>query len=269
MFFDSSDMEYRGNTACSVLDIDGHKIVLDCGTGLMQFYYDIKDEKNFKPGLKLDVLLSRLHLAHLIGFSSFSPILSPDSDIRIFTKSRNDAPLVSQVFGIFRPPYWPMEIAGITRAKVTGIIGGEPFMLNESIKITPFLWDSCVENETVSYRIDLINQTKTVKSVVYLPEYEINKNSKNYKRLINFCRNADLVLFAAAYLQKHEPAGQDYGHYIFEAGIALAEDCSCRKMIFPHICMDCSKQILNLAKGGSDLDNSKYSIAFDGMETDI
>ena len=76
-FFGRSSVEYGGNTVCSVLDIDGHIVVLDCGSGLMQFYYDMKDQ--FKDGFKFDVLLSHLHLDHIIGFSTFPPLFSTTS----------------------------------------------------------------------------------------------------------------------------------------------------------------------------------------------
>lgn len=262
-FFSRSNIEYGGNTACSVLDIDGHTVMLDCGTGLMQFYYDMKDNEKFKSGFKFDVLLSHLHLDHITGFSTFTPILSPDSDIRIFAKPGNDdIPLASQVFGIFSPPYWPVDIANMNRAKLIKITGEEPFMLGGNIKVTPFL--SGPGNETVNYRID---QTNTDKSVVYLLDYEITENSDKHDKLIDFCANADLVIFDAAYLREDYPSKRGWGHSTFDDGIGLAEASSCKKMIFSHICQDYSDKILNSVKSG--LDGLKYSIAFDGMEAEV
>ena len=256
-FFGRSSTEYGGNTVCTMLDIDGHIIIIDCGTALMQFYYDMKDK--YSTGFKFDILLSHLHLDHIIGFSTFSPILSDNSDIRIYTKSRNEHPLKSQVFGVFRPPYWPIEIAKLTSAKTVEIIGEAPFMLSEKIKVTPFLSEH--HNETVSFRID------ADKTLVYLLDYEINNNSDKYDKLISFCKDADLVIFDATYLPEDYHERRGWGHSTYEDGIALAEASFCKKMVFSHICQDYSDKTLSSLK--QSLDSSKYSIAFDGMELEL
>ena len=256
-FFGRSSIEYGGNTVCTVLDIDGHIVVLDCGTGIMQFYYDMKDR--FKDGFKFDILLSHLHLDHIIGFSTFSPLFSPESDIRIFTRSRNDLPLASQVFGAFQPPYWPIEIAEMTTAKVHEIIGEESFNLNDNIEVRTF-WSEH-HNETLGYRID------ADKSVVYLLDYEINANSDKYEKLVEFCKNADLVILDATYLPEDYPSRRGWGHSTYEDGINLAEASGSRKMIFSHISQDYTDDVLNTVR--KKLDAKRYSIAFDGMEMEL
>lgn len=256
-FFSKSHTEYGGNSVCAALDIDGHIVLLDGGTGLMQFYYDMKNR--FASGFRFDMLLSHLHLDHIIGFSMFSPILSPDSDIRIFTKSRNELPLVSQVFGVFRPPYWPVDIAKKTYAKVNGIFCEKPFILNNNIKVTPFFTEH--HNDTVAYRID------AEKSVIYLMDYEIQENADKYDKLIGFCKNADLIIFDAAYLSEDYPAKRGWGHSTFEGGMALAEASACKRMIFSHISQDYPDTVLNAVR--DRFDESKYTIAFDGMEIEV
>ena len=256
-FFCRSNLEHGGNTACAALDIDGHIVLLDCGSGIMQFYNDMKD--SFKDGFKFDVLLSHLHLDHIIGFSTFGPILSPDSDIRIFTKSRNDSALLSQVFGIFKPPYWPIDIAELTFAKAVDITGMESFLLSDKIKVTPF-WSEH-HNETIAFRVD------ADKSLVYLLDYEINANSNKYDDLICLCKNADLVIMDATYLPEDYPPRRGWGHSTFEDGIALAESSGCKKMVFSHICQDYSDEVLNAT--GIKLDRAKYAFAFDGMELEV
>ena len=256
-FFGRENVEYGGNTVCSVLDIDGHYIVLDCGTGLMQFYYEMKDK--FASGFKFDVLLSHVHLDHIIGFSTFGPILSPDSDIRIFTKSRNELPLASQVFGIFQPPYWPVTLSEMTTAKVIEIVGDTPFSLGDGIKVTPFLSEH--HNETMGYRID------ADKSLVYLLDYEVSANSDKYDRLVSLCDSADAVIFDATYLPEDYPPRRGWGHSTFDEGIALAQASSCKKMILSHICQDYSDDVLNEAR--RRFDGSNISIAFDGMEMEL
>ena len=256
-FSSKTHSEYGGNSVCTALDIDGHIIVLDCGTGLMQFYEDRKNR--FKSGFKFDILLSHLHIDHIIGFSAFEPILSPDSDIRIFTKSRNDKPLVSQVFGIFQPPYWPINIAGITRAEMIEIVGEDPIILGDGVIATPFFIKH--HNDTVVFRID------ADKSIVYLLDYEVNENLDKHDRLIDLCKNTDLVIFDATFLPHDYLSRRGWGHSTIEDGIALAEASGCKQMIFSHICQNYPDKVLNTVR--DKLDESRFSIAFDGLEIEL
>jgi len=256
-YFDRAHTEYGGNSSCSVLDVDGHIIVLDCGTGLLKFYDDFKER--FPSGFKFDILLSHLHYDHIIGFSCFPPVFSPDSDIRLFTRSRGELPLISQVFGAFRPPYWPISIADMISVKAVEITDEEPFSLSGKITVTPFFTE--LHDKTTAFRID------ADKSVVYLMDYETAANKDKHGRLIELCKNADLIIFDASYLPEDYLPRQGWGHSTFEDGIALAEASGCKKMIFSHISQDYTDEKLNTVR--DRLDASRYSIAFDGMETEV
>ena len=273
--------EYGGNTSCVALDIDGYRLVLDCGTGLVQFYND--NREYLDSGGRLDILLSHLHLDHIIGLSLFPPVLSPDSDLRIFTRSRNEQPLVSQIFGIFTPPYWPVKVAEVTKVKAVEIIDESPFTTGNGVVVTPFFTDK--HDFTAAFRIDTgiyVNAgdagkpgdagktgdaNNTRKSVVYLLDYEIRENMNRYDSLIRFCRNADLIIFDAAYLPDDYPAKRGWGHSTYEDGIALAEASGCGKMIFSHISQVYTDRELNSL--GKKLDKSRFVIAYDGMELTI
>ena len=249
--------QYGGNSSCTALDIDGHIVVMDCGSGLLSFYEEYKDR--FLSGFKIDILLSHLHLDHIIGFSMFPPVFSPDSDIRIFTRSRNDLPLVSQIFGVFKPPYWPVDIAEITKVKISEIPDEKPFLLADNITVTPFF--SELHNKTTVFRID------ADKSVVYMLDYEIQENMEKHDRLVDFCKSSDLIIFDASYLAADYPKRRGWGHSTVEDGIALAEASGCKMMVFSHFSQEYPDGVLKALTDG--LTDPGFQIAFDGMEMDI
>jgi len=256
-FSDKTHTQYGGNSSCTVLDIDGHIVVLDCGSGLFKFYMD--NTERFKSAFKLDILLSHLHLDHIIGFSMFPPVLSPDSDIRIFTRSRNDNSLVSQVFEPFKPPNWPVNIADVTKAKMIEIIDEKPFALGDGITVTPFFTE--LHNQTSVFRID------AEKSVVYLSDYEIQENMDKHEKLIAFCQNSDLVILDTCFMSEDYPSRRGWGHSTIEDGKALARASGCKKMVFSHISPMYADMVLADVQEG--LDDSRFQIAFDGMEMEI
>lgn len=265
-FFGRKNIEYGGNTVCTVIEVNGHTVVLDCGTALMQYYYDKKAE--YGDSFKFDILLSHLHLDHIIGLSTFSPLMSDNSDIRIFTKSRSDLPLSEQVFGIYKPPYWPIDMAEYSKAAMVEIKEEKTFTLHDGIKVTPF-W-SMHHDDTVAFRIDATengSEKSSKKSIVYLLDYEIRNASGRYDALLDFCRNADIVILDATYLPEDYPSRQGWGHSTYEHGVTLARDCQCKKMVLSHICQDYTDDVLNSVK--SRLDGSRFCLAYDGLELNI
>jgi len=250
--------QYGGNSSCTALDIDGHTVLLDCGTGLLQFYED--NIARFDTGCELDILLTHLHLDHIIGFSMFPPLFSEKNNIRIFARSRSDAPLISQMFGVYKPPYWPVDIANITKAQAVEIVGEEPFELKPGITVTPLFIE--LHDKTSVFRIDVAG-----KSVVYLLDYEVKENMDKYEKLVSFCENADLVIFDASYLQEDYPPRRGWGHSTISDGIALAEKSGCRKMVFSHISQSYTDDKLKSVESG--LDKAKFLIAYDGIELEV
>jgi len=252
-FFSKNTLTYGGNTACVRVETEGRTILLDAGTGLGQFAEEMKD---VRP-LECDILISHLHFDHIIGLLNFGRLFDSANKIRIFTKSRSLLPIGMQVFAPFKPPYWPIELAKLNKAEVLEIKDEIPFFLNEKIKITSF--NAQHPNSTSSFRID------ADKSIVYLVDYEIDEN-KRYDELLDFCENADLIILDTSYFPDDYPPKRGWGHSTYEMGMALAERCACKKMMFFHFSQDYTDETLNsLANTLSD----RFLIAREGLEIEI
>jgi len=237
------------NTSCVRLDMNGRIILLDAGTGLAGF--------TPPPSCGVDILLGHLHLDHIVGLPALSALYEPN-DIRIYTKSRGDAPLASQVFGAFRPPYWPVDLSAMCKARLIEITGA--FDLGGrnpagSVKVTPF--DANHPDGTTSFRIE------GEKTVVYLLDCETAEGAPGFDDLAAFCQNADAVIFDAAYLPEDYPARRGWGHSTYEAGYALAANCGCKRIIFSHFDYHYTDETYKILAGKAD--NSRFFLAYDGL----
>jgi len=254
-FFGRESVKYGGNTSCVKLETCGHTVILDCGSGLVQFAEDIKN-----TGVcNADILVSHLHLDHIIGLMAFSPLWDSRNNIRIFTKSRDERPLAAQVFGCFKPPYWPVDIEKMSRAQMVAINGENSFMLAGGIKVKPL--SARHPDDTTIFRIEIEAENK---SIVYLLDYEIGEDLASDDRLVEFCKNADTVIFDSAYLPEDYPVKCGYGHSHYRAGMKLAELSGCAHMIFCHFTFEYADAELDAAK--ESVDSVKFSFAYDGME---
>ena len=67
-------MEYGGNTSCFSVKRENHVIIFDMGTGLTVLGRELIKQKI----MRFDILLSHLHIDHLLGLFSFQPLFCPE-----------------------------------------------------------------------------------------------------------------------------------------------------------------------------------------------
>ncbi|MCL2197522.1 MAG: MBL fold metallo-hydrolase [Defluviitaleaceae bacterium] len=254
------ESRFGGNTSCITIKSDDDVLILDAGSGLTNMP---------KPSKDVNILISHLHLDHIIGLSMFNPAWGKDNVANIYTCSRGDKPIREQVFGVFKPPFWPVSMEEISTANVTEITPDIPFTVG-SFTITPFL--ASHSDKTLAFHV-----TDNKKSLVYLLDCETEKmNTTERLNLKKHCTNADLVIFDATYSDEDYPRHVGWGHSTVGQGVKLAGEFSCKTMIFSHFAQHYSDtEILNwerhfTAEGVADASGaSKFILAHDGLEISI
>lgn len=250
-FYDEERRAFGSNTSCVLVETRGTNIVLDCGTGLAGLQFDFQD----RPETEFHILLSHLHLDHIIGLGTFSPLLAEKSRTTIYTFSRDDRPIAEQVFGIFASPYWPIDVSKVHTADVIGFSDYSSFFIGDNIKITPY--PSRHSDMTTGFKI------QSDYTLVYLLDYEWKEEQE--EDLIKYCKEADVIIFDCSYLPKDLESKKGWGHSSYENGIRLAEKSHCKKMIFSHFSFEYTDEDINDVKNNSK-GNENYLVAYDGME---
>jgi len=251
--------KYGSNTSCITLDTADQTIILDAGSGLAQM--DRLTKIFARNGRPFEVLLSHLHLDHLIGLTVFSKVWmnSPDDLVRIYTLDRDERPLKEQIFGVFTPPYWPVSMVQFANAECIAIEAGISFKLG-SFTITPFV--AAHPDKTISFHITDGNIT-----VVHLLDNEIPVLSQEqWKSLVHYCKDADLVMFDSAYAVIDYPDKKGWGHSTIEDGFKLAEASGCKKMMFTHFGFEYGDQELEIFESQAKSQGDTFFFARDGME---
>ena len=96
-------MEYGGNTVCTTLQQDNTLIILDAGTGINAFGRFLVNRPNIH---RIDILLSHLHIDHIMGLFSFSPLFQSNIEIHLYGVTG----FTQYLKKILRPPFWPLGI---------------------------------------------------------------------------------------------------------------------------------------------------------------
>ena len=95
---------YGGNTSCvRVTGPDGAVLALDAGTGIRSLALELP------PGLRrVDVLLTHLHMDHIIGLGFFGPLYHPGMEVHIWGPASATLSLEARLRRYLGPPLFPV-----------------------------------------------------------------------------------------------------------------------------------------------------------------
>lgn len=97
---------YGGNTACvSVEGENGTVVVLDAGTGVRMAGAAIP-----RSAKRVDVLLTHLHMDHIIGLGFFPPLQRPGLEVHIWGPKMAGGDLRTRLTRYLSPPLFPVRL---------------------------------------------------------------------------------------------------------------------------------------------------------------
>ena len=151
---------YGGNTACVSVDaVPGSLVVLDAGTGIRA----LGDQ--LPSGLeRVDVLLTHLHMDHIIGLGFFAGLYRPGLEVHLWGPASTVGSLRERLSRYLSPPLFPVLLRELPCRLAVHDVGFEPFAL-PGCTVTAML--VCHPGATVGYRL-----SDGQSSLAYLPDHE-------------------------------------------------------------------------------------------------
>src|SRR5262249_62260222 len=97
---------YGGSTSCvRVTGRDGPVLALDAGTGIRSLALELP------AGLsRVDVLLTHLHMDHIIGLGFFGPLYNPEMEVHIWGPASATLSLEARLRRYLAPPLFPVRL---------------------------------------------------------------------------------------------------------------------------------------------------------------
>ena len=97
-------LSYGGNTSCVEVNVGGHLIILDAGTGLidlgnelMQKYIESGSTITERTPIKATLLLSHIHQDHILGIPFFKPMHLASTKLNLFGGVAQDEKLETEL----------------------------------------------------------------------------------------------------------------------------------------------------------------------------
>jgi ribonuclease BN (tRNA processing enzyme) len=151
---------YGGNTSCvEVCASPEHLVVLDAGSGIRVLGGALSPAVT-----RVDILLSHLHMDHIIGLGFFSALFEPDLEVHIWGPSSTTLLLRERLARYLSPPLFPVRIRDLPCQLTLHDVPFGTFNL-PSMQVTADL--VCHPGPTVGYRLDDGNTR-----VTYLSDHE-------------------------------------------------------------------------------------------------
>lgn len=286
-------MKYGGNTACVEVNVGGHLIILDAGTGLIELGDKLMNDylisgtnlEDRKP-IQATVLLSHIHLDHITGFTFFAPAHVPTTTLNVFGYANYNENLADELAQLLFTRAFPLDLGdlaanmNICDINETEIIilrhGSEPIVIGKGEAKENILADDVIIESYKSYAhpqegVIVYKITYKGKSIVYATDKETYFGCD--KKLINFAKNCDLLIHDAQYttedyLNAVHPK-QGFGHSTFDLALETQDYAHAKKMIFFHYDPSYDDMKLDsLAKFYGDMAD-KADFAYEGLEINL
>jgi len=218
---------YGGNTSCVSVQADTNSlVVLDAGTGICELGH------HFPPGVeRIDILLTHLHMDHIIGLGFFSGLYREGLDVHLWGPDSTVGKLRERLSRYLSPPLFPVRIRELPcRLSLHGLPLGT-FSV-PGFDVTTAL--VCHPGATVGYRVS------NGATIAYLPDHEPALGVRKFPEAARWTSGYDLVADADVLIHDAQYTDDEYddrvgwGHSTIRHSVALAKFAEVRHLVPFH-----------------------------------
>lgn len=193
---------YGGNTSCLSLQLDGHTVIFDAGSGVEPLGRKLLTQG--RPPVQ--IFLTHAHYDHVMGLPFFAPLHTPDYPVTLHYAGSPEAPdgaaLLDQLIAAPLLPFRPSDFQGA--------LAHAPLPSRDSLPLAPgFTLDTLpVRHPGGSLALKVTGQGR---SFVHVPDFEHDDGPMDAE-LVAFLRGADLAFLDCTYSPEEYPRNRGIGH---------------------------------------------------------
>lgn len=256
---------YGGNTSCAEVSEDGWQLVLDAGSGIR---YSLKD--SLPENKRIDILLTHLHLDHILGLGFFDPLFDPSMEIHIWGPASTTHSLRERLTRYLSPPLFPVLIRNLPCNLSLHELDNKEFQIGPFHILAHYVIHP---GPTVGYRITGQHSVFT-----YIPDHEPALGRKGilsdrkWISGIDLAEDANVLLHDAQYSKTEYPLKTGWGHSSMDDTLYFASVARVKRLLLAHHDPDHSDN--QLEEMFADLQKRNnysfpYELAVEGMEIDL
>jgi phosphoribosyl 1,2-cyclic phosphodiesterase len=281
---DAATLKVGGNTSCVEVEVDGRRLIFDAGTGIIPLGKEFCDGANPPPPAY--VFLSHTHIDHVMGLCFFEPLLTPRARSFILGPGASRGALTRSLRHLTHSHLFPVSLDELKGKKeIFSLAGGEIIRFgarglrpriapsgsvngihSNDLTITTCKSPAHPLNGVMLYRVNYRNR-----SLVYATDIE--QQDGGYPDIIEFVRDADLLIHDAQYLQDEYVSRvkprKGWGHSTVDMAAEVAKKAGVKRLaLFHHEPTHDDKLMSEIGKRAKRLFPSAV-VAHEGMQIDL
>jgi len=239
-------VKYGGNTPSVEVQAGNRTIILDAGTGIIPLGRELA---RMKRAGEILLLLSHMHHDHTQGFPFFVPAYMPNSKLHIYGPDGTHESMKNVLERNQSSETFPLGLRDMASAKDIQAVRESQVILWDEAGVRVAESAIGLSDEAVVIRIHksyahpggvfIYRITWRGKSVVYATDTEGYVGTD--KRLVNFAKDADVLIHDAQYLDEHYwgglagfPSTQGFGHSTVTMACEVAASANTGQLILFH-----------------------------------
>ncbi|MEZ4659298.1 MAG: AAA family ATPase [Caldilineaceae bacterium] len=256
-----------GNTTCIQIQAGPTTMVVDAGSGIRELAQELMKGPCGQGKGAIHLFFSHPHWDHIQGFPFFLPAYVPGNRIRIYSVHDLRSALIEQQRSIYFPVLFSEMAATIEYVQIDV---DKPFTVGD---VTVRAICNVHPGKAYSLRFDDRHNSFVVANDAEYKEL----TDASVQPFINFCRDADALLFDAQFTLNEVWDKEDWGHSSALIGVDLARAAGVKKLLLAHHNPYISDQQLEEAvedalqyqEQRSGLPRCEVVVAYEGLTLDL
>jgi len=257
---DAQFSRYGGDTMCIEVECAGARVILDAGSGLRALGAKLNASSE---SIDVHVVLSHLHLDHVMGLPHFAPFSRKDAQVLIHAAEESvGADDGEALFSVVRPPLFPLD-----RGALPAAIGLRHYRTGACFEPAPGVRINTVALSHQGACAAIIVEGEGRK-LCYVTDHEHGDQDAD-DRVTAAVQSADLLIYDATFTDKEWPARRGWGHSTWEEGLRLKRRAGVRLLALAHHDPDRTDEALDGLAMAAAADSQNAFFARQGLSLDL
>ncbi len=254
---------YGGHTSCISAEYGNNLIVFDAGSGLIPLGNSLLQ----KGRKRVDILLSHLHVDHVMGLFRFPLFYDRDAEIHIYGSSGAEGEFSQQLETLVGAPYWPLGLSDCpAHIEIHEICPEESFFLagqpSEMQDMQIHTLRGNHPGQSLFYRVDTKNT-----AIVYALDCEIDEGM--FFSLQEFSKGSDFIIWDANFTEEDCRQHEGWGHSSWKQGIDFCVASDIKNVLMTHYSPEYPDDFLKEEEAKAEQTDIICYFAKEGMEIQI